>query len=175
MRPYLLLAGFIVFIGACNQREPVPSKKVSHPSHKYHHIAIDTSQLNYLQTDYLPIYSDIYYKDGTQQFLLTSTASLRNCTLTDTVYLLSACYNDSYGNHLKTYIDSAIMLLPLESIEFVVEETEDKGGAGAHFIIEWGANHEGQQMLIQGIMISTNFQQGISFVTEARAIHKHSH
>jgi hypothetical protein len=175
MRSLLVLAASLFAAMACTNVEQIPSKKVSHPSHKYSYIEVDTTQLAYKQTDYLPIYSDIYHSDGTKRFLLTSTVSLRNNTLTDTVFLLKADYNDSYGILLKHFVDSAVILLPLESIEFVVEETENEGGAGAHFIIEWGADRENQQMLIQGIMISTNYQQGISFVTDAKTIKRHYH
>ncbi len=170
MKTLLIVVLSLSFLWACNQTETSPSKKMSHPSHMYHYVEIDTLTLNYQQTDYLPVYSDIYHSDGTKRFLLTSTVSIRNSSLTDTVFLLSANYNDSYGALLKAYIDSTIMLSPLESIEFVVEETENEGGAGAHFVIRWGAQRNNNQMIIQGVMISTNFQQGISFVTESKTI-----
>ena len=48
---------------------------------------------------------------------------------------ISAVYNDSYGNRLCDYVDSTILVSPLESIEFVVEGRENIGGAGANFII----------------------------------------
>lgn len=173
MKTPLFITVSFCFLWACTQTDTPPSKKVSHPSHKYHYVGIDTSKLTYQQTDYLPVYSDIYHSDGTKRFLLTSTVSIRNTSLTDAVYLVSADYNDSFGTLIKSYIDSSIMLLPLESIEFVVEENETVGGAGAHFIIRWGAQRDNNQMIIQGVMISTNFQQGISFVTESKTIDKH--
>ena len=63
-----------------------------------------------------------------------------------------------------------LLLLPMESIEFVVEEGENAGGAGANFIIEWAATNYSNQLLNQSIMIGAYRQQGISFFTEAKVI-----
>jgi len=146
------------------------AQKRSHPSHKYNYLEIDTARLNYFETNYLPVYSDIYYDDGTKRFPITVTVSLRNTSLTDSAYVLSAKYFDSYGKQLHTYIDSTLLLSPLESVELVVEEVEKAGGAGANFIIEWAATKYNNQMLIQSIMIGTYGQQGVSFLSEAKVI-----
>lgn len=58
----------------------------------------------------------------------------------------------------------------MESIEFVVAESDKAGGAGANFIIEWAATNYSDQLLIQSVMIGTYGQQGISFLTEAKVI-----
>ena len=71
---------------------------------------------------------------------------------------------------MNDYVDSTFLVSPLESIEFVVEEVENIGGAGANFIIEWGATNYSNQLLIQSIMIGTYEQQGISFTSEAKVI-----
>jgi len=133
---------------------------------------VDTSQyqLNYYESDYVPVYSDIFYQDGTKRFKLTSTISLRNTSTVDSAFILSAVYYDSFGKELKAYIDSAVLLSPLESIEFVVEEVGNTGGTGANFIIGWAAPKYTDQLLIQSIMIGTSFQQGISFLCDAKVI-----
>lgn len=41
----------------------------------------------------------------------------------------------------------------LESIEFVVEEMEDIGGAGVNFIVEWATPIYYDQFLIQALMV----------------------
>jgi hypothetical protein len=71
---------------------------------------------------------------------------------------------------LRHYVERPILLRPLEAIEFVIEDKEDKGGAGASFIIEWGAKDFSKQLLFQGVMIGTAGQQGISFTTKAEII-----
>jgi hypothetical protein len=169
MRFIISLLSFLTLAG-CTANNPEKIIKRSHPSHEYKYIDIDKSVLEYLETDYVPIYSDIYYSNGTKRYPLTATISLRNISLTDSAYILSAVYYDSYGNRLNDYVDSTFLVSPLESIEFVVEDVENVGGAGANFIIEWGAKSYSNQLLIQSVMIGTYEQQGISFTTEAIVI-----
>lgn len=170
MRFILSIISLLTLIG-CTGNNPEKIIKRSHPSHIYKYIDIDKSGLEYLETDYVPIYSDIYYSNGTKRYPLTATISIRNISLTDSAYLLSAIYYDSYGNRLKDFVDSTFLVSPLESIEFVVEDVENVGGAGANFIIEWGATTYSNQLFIQSVMIGTYEQQGISFATDAIVIY----
>jgi hypothetical protein len=168
----LSLLFIIVLATGCKteNRKTETANKRSHPSHTYNYVTIDTTQLNYFETDYLPVYSDIYFDDGTKRFPITATVSLRNTSLTDSAFVLSAKYYDSYGKLLHSYIDSVLLLSPLESVELVVEEDEKEGGAGANFIIEWAAGKYADQLLIQSVMISTYGQQGVSFLSDAKVI-----
>ncbi|SMO35048.1 Protein of unknown function [Saccharicrinis carchari] len=168
--PWLLLLGLILSTNACQLRESDSDSKKSHPSHIYNYSPISGSDLAYVQTDYVPVYSDIYHRDGTRRFSLTVTLSIRNTSRTDSAYILLANYHDSYGTHLYSYVDSTILLTPLEAIEFVVDEKQITGGAGANFIVKWGATKYADQLLIQTVMIGTSGQQGISFVTDAKKI-----
>ncbi len=169
MKSIFLIVSFLTLVG-CTGNNPEKIIKRSHPSHLYKYIDIDKSGLQYFETDYVPIYSDIYYSNGTKRYPLTATISVRNISLTDSAYIFSVVYYDSYGNRLKDYVDSSFLVSPLESIEFVVEDIENVGGAGANFIIEWGAKSYTNQLFIQSIMIGTYEQQGISFTTEAIVI-----
>jgi len=163
-----ILTSIIYSCGGSNNAEH--QRRKSHPSHKYTYVSVDSSDLNYLQTDYVPVYSDIYHRDGTRRFILTTTISIRNTSLSDSAYILNATYYDSYGHILSEYVDSTILLTPLESIEFVVDEEEIVGGAGANFIIDWGSSTYNDQIMTQSVNISTSGQQGLSFTTEAKVI-----
>ncbi len=165
--PLMILLAFVSCQGPIQKENKL---KANHPSHQYSFVQASPESMHYLETDYVPVYSDIYHIDGTKRFPLTSTLSIRNNSLSDSAYIFRADYNDSYGQLLRQYIDSTILLKPLESIEFVVEYKEDKGGAGASFIIHWGAKENKNQLLIQAIMTGTSNQQGLSFSTEAKVI-----
>ncbi|WP_163707786.1 DUF3124 domain-containing protein [Mangrovibacterium lignilyticum] len=167
---YLLLIVLFFLLSCQSGKKEENLKKMNHPSHQYTFVDLGSEAVGYLEIDYIPIYSDIYHIDGTKRFLLTSTLSIRNTSLTDTVYVFGADYNDSYGKLLRKYTDSTISLKPLESIEFVVEHKEDQGGAGASFLVEWGADKNASQLLIQAVMTGTSNQQGLSFLTEAKII-----
>jgi len=158
------------FVVACSSNQTVDEKEKSHPSHQYTFVNADNLKLNYHETDYLPVYSDIYHRDGSLRFMLAVTVSIRNTSLTDSAYILKVTYFDSYGKEIAEYAEAPILLQPLESIEFVIDEGEQVGGAGANFIIDWGAGSFSDQLLIQPVMIGTYRQQGISFVTTAKPI-----
>ena len=173
---YTIVLVLFIFFAGCQLKDKKAEKetKRSHPSHIYTYVDIDTIRLKYFETDYLPVYSDIYHQDGTKRFPITATISIRNTSLVDSAYIQSATYHDSFGKILRSYLDSTLLLLPMESIEFVVEEGEKAGGAGANFIIDWTATTYSDQLLIQSIMIGTYGQQGISFLTEAKVIKRES-
>jgi hypothetical protein len=170
MKNAVLFVFVISILESCNHKPVEETIKKSHPSHKYHYVKLNKNDIKYIETLYLPIYSDIYYTNGTLRYRLTATVSIRNISQADTAYLLKATYYDSYGKILKEFADSSIMLLPMESFEFVVEESEKEGGAGANFIVEWGALKNANQLIVQSVMIGTGGQQGISFLSEARVI-----
>lgn len=168
---YTFLILVVIFLG-CNSEKKQLDMKKSRPSHKYTLVDTASVQIKFVQTEYVPVYSDIYHRDGTRRFQLTTTLSIRNISLTDSAYILKATYHDSYGKKLATYVDSAILLIPLESIEFVVSDREIVGGAGANFIINWGGRVFSDQVFIQAVMIGTYSQQGISFTTNSKVISK---
>jgi len=164
--PILLFTLFI----SCQNNTADKTQKINYPSHNYTYVNLDTAALKYKEIVYVPVYSDIYHLDGTKRFLLTTTVSVRNISMKDSAYVLNAVYNDSYGKQLRSFVTKSILLKPLESIEYVIEDAEDKGGAGASFIIEWGAAKSAGQMLIQSVMIGTTGQQGISFTAKGEVI-----
>lgn len=164
--PLLLI---MLFVSCQNNKSGSPDK-INYPSHNYTFVKADTANLEYREIVYVPVFSDIYYLDGTKRFLLTSTLSIRNTSLSDSTYVLSVVFNDSFGKPLRNFTTSHLLLKPLESIEFVIEDKENKGGAGASFIVEWGGKGNANQMLIQSVMIGTAGQQGISFTEKGETI-----
>ena len=157
----------LISISACGPGESGP---IHYPSQRYEYTDIHPDSLQYRADVYIPVYSDIYYLDGTRRFPLTTTLSLRNASLTDPLYVLEIDYFDSAGNLLRNYIDRTLLLHPMESVEFVVEEKEKRGGTGANFLVRWGAIKKTVPPVIQAVMIGTEGQQGLSFTTEGLVI-----
>lgn len=170
MKILILPVLLLVLFPACQDKGRIPNEKINYPSHNYSYVTMDTATLKYRETDYVPVYSDIYHHDGTMRFQLTTTISVRNISMKDSAYVLNAVYNDSYGKLLRSFVARPILLKPLEAIEFVIEDKEDKGGAGASLILEWGGSRSANQLLIQSVMIGTAGQQGISFTSKAEVI-----
>ena len=118
------------------------------------------------KSTYLPIYSDIYDMSAEKTRNLTVTVSIHNMNYNDSLYILKAQYFNSKGDFVRNYIEKPIYLRPMETGEIVIYEWDDEGGTGANFLIEWKKKDSAfHAPLIEGVMISTGGQQGISFTT----------
>ena len=58
----------------------------------------------------------------------------------------------------------------MASTDFVVRRTDTSGGLGANFIVEWVAEKEVSEPVIEAVMIGAESTQGISFVSPGRVI-----
>lgn len=122
------------------------------------------------QTVYVPAYSHIYHGDRNQWFNLTVTLSIRNIDMTGKISVDSVNYYNSTGRMLKRYQNQPKVLGPLESIRFIIPESDAFGGSGANFIVTWSAAEKVNNPIIEAVMIGSRQQQGISFVSRGRAI-----
>ena len=121
------------------------------------------------QTIYVPAYSHVYYGDG-KEYLLAITLSIRNTSLTDSISVTSVRYYDSKGKLVKEYSQKNLQIPPMATAEFLVKEQDKSGGSGANFIVEWTAQKDVSEPVVEAVMISTAFQQGISFISPGRVI-----
>lgn len=124
------------------------------------------------QTIYVPIYSHIYadsrFKD--KPFQLTAILSIRNTDLKNSFTLHKVAYYDSHGKLLSHYLKKPLVIGPLASTRYIVPESDTTGGSGAKFIIEWKSDKAVTEPIIEGVMIGTKMQQGISFVTRSQVL-----
>lgn len=168
---YLLLFTFFC-LQSCEQPEQSQKQTNNTVLDKYNSTT-NSSDLLYRDTVYIPIYSDIYSETKDVKFNLTATLSIRNTSLTDTIYIDDINYYNTEGKLVRDYLaNQTLGLSPMQSIEYVIEEDDTEGGTGANFIINWAANNKHMHPIFQGVMISTNGQQGISFLTEGISISK---
>lgn len=165
MRLSILLVMAMAAISSCKQSGNTEQKH--YPSKSYQAATIDFAKLPNIKRCYVPIYSHIYHISGEKNILLTATLSVRNPNSSGNIYINKATYRGSDGNVLKEYILKTIVVKPLCGIELVVEDREDKGGAGASFTIEYGHQAVKNPPIIQAVMIGSSGQQGISFTTSA--------
>ena len=114
---------------------------------------------------YLPVYSHIYHRFDNRTFNLTVTVSIRNLSISDSIYILNADYFNTEGVRIRQYLQNPMFLKPLETVEIIIEEEDEEGGSGANFIFNWASKNEKNPPLFEAVMISTYGQQGISFST----------
>lgn len=162
MKKIHLIIMLVILFGACS---PSITKETNHHS-SYHFTKVDKSSVDQSELVYIPIYSDIFYVDAKHTFSLTATLSIRNTSFKDSIYVFSIDYYNSQGEKVRRYNESTLLIKPMESVEFVVDNKDDTGGVGANFVVDWGGKLNVQRPYFQGIMIGTMGQQGISFTTE---------
>lgn len=160
----IIIAIAALSISACNEFEQ--------GKYPVHQVEWKNKQVNienfdaYIQgKTYLPVYSHIYHIHANRTFDLTTTVSIRNISLSDSVYILAADYYNTQGEKIRQYIEDPIYLNPLETIEIIIEEQDIEGGSGANFIFSWAKSNKKNPPLFEAVMISTSGQQGLSFTT----------
>lgn len=167
-----LLTGIflLLLLSSCIDQNPNLNKE-GEDIFEVNKVFVDAVDLPYQDTVYIPIYSDIYNESKDIKFNLTATLSIRNTSLRDSIFIEDIDYYDSNGKRIRQYLDeNALLLVPMQSIEYVIEENDTEGGTGANFIVNWGAKHADVKPIFHGVMISTHGQQGISFLTEGISI-----
>ncbi|QIR37687.1 DUF3124 domain-containing protein [Tolypothrix sp. PCC 7910] len=122
------------------------------------------------QTIYVPIYSHIYHNDERKILDLAATLSIRNTDLNNPMIITSVRYYDSDGKLIKNYLDQPIQINALGSTDFFVNRTDSSGGSGANFIVEWVSPKIISEPIVEAVMIATEFQQGVSFVSPGKVI-----
>ena len=161
-----------LLLNACIKQNPNLDEtgKDELQSHALEH-KIDKSIMNYNDTVYIPIYSDIYADKQNQRRLLAATLSIRNTSLADSLFITKIDYFNTEGSLVKKYIQNAISLPPMASINYVIEKEDDTGGSGANFIVTMTAKNKNIKPLIQAIMIGENGEnKGFAFSTDGYSI-----
>ncbi|GAX44837.1 hypothetical protein NIES4075_58560 [Tolypothrix sp. NIES-4075] len=175
---YLAIA--VIVLASCTSAEVPPKSQsdttVPTPSQKV--VTLDENfKIAMGQTIYVPVYSHIYHQDQQKEekiFNLAATLSIRNTDLTKPIIITSVRYYDSNGKLVKQYLERPIELSAIASCDFVVNRTDTSGGLGANFIVEWVAQTKVSEPVVEAVMIGTDFQQGISFISPGRVIKSQS-
>lgn len=158
----ILLLFVFVFYGCAKKANPAKVHTVNWEAR-----AINQKNLSrFVQgRTYLPVYSQIYQMHENKTYDLTVTASIRNISPADTVYLQKANYYGTDGHLVRKYLQHPVYIKPLETLEIVIYEKDRAGGTGGNFVFDWAAKSEQKAPLFEAVMISTSGQQGLSFLT----------
>lgn len=119
---------------------------------------------------YLSVYSQIYSQTEHIKHDLTVTVSMRNTNDLDTIYIQKAAYFDTKGKLIRTYFDQTIFIAPMETVEIIIDETDQEGGTGANFLFHWMTKPRVNEPFFESVMITTSGQQGISFTTRGKRV-----
>lgn len=122
------------------------------------------------QTIYVPAYSHIFSGNREQPLMLTVTLSIRNIDPRHQIKITTVDYYETQGKRLKKYLNEPRILKPMESLRYVIPESDKSGGSGANFIVEWKSDKSVNPPIVESVMIGTQSQQGISFTSRGRVI-----
>jgi hypothetical protein len=150
-------------ISCTGDQQEEPSPKYNFSKHE-----VKPNLLSQLEkgSTYLSVYSEIYSNTEKRTHSLTVTVSIRNTSNTKDIYIAKADYYDTHGELMTSYIKNPIKVIPLETIEIVIDKSQTHGGTGGNFIFEWAKDSTASNPIFEGVMISTSGQQGISFTTQ---------
>ncbi len=122
------------------------------------------------QTIYVPAYSEIYYASQGRTMELAVTLSIHNTDFEHPIIITSVRYYDTQGQLVKEYLQQPRSLGPLASTDFFVEASEQRGGIGTNFIVEWVAEQPVYEPIVETVMLNTSATQGVSFTSPGRVI-----
>ena len=170
---FFLLIFLTSFLGACDLKTDPNANTYTKTLIESDPIkAVNLKPYAFVDSVYVPIYSDIYNRSKDNRFPLTATLSIRNTSFSDTLVVNLIDYFDTKGDKVRSYLDHPIFLNPMASIDYVVDEIDLVGGSGANFIVVWSGVENDVHPLIQAIMVSTSGQQGVAFRTDGISIRK---
>lgn len=118
---------------------------------------------------YVPAYSSVFHETP-KPYSLTTTLNVHNIDLDNSIHLTRVDYYNTSGELLKSYLEEDIEIQPFQTVQFVVKEAYMDEITGANFIVEWVSKTQVNSPIVEALMISTNMQQGISFLAEGRVI-----
>lgn len=157
----VLIIGIVVFC-SCEDTEKELSS-VNPVNWEKRAIKINTNDSLIYGETYLSNYSQIYSYTEHLTHDLTSTISMRNTSVTDTIYMISAKYFDTHGKLIRTYFEKSIYIAPMETVAIVIDEVDQEGGTGANFLFDWAIKPTTTEPIFEGVQLSTAGR--ISFTT----------
>jgi len=121
------------------------------------------------ETVYVPVYSHIHMSSAGKRYL-AATLSIRNTDQKNFIIVTGIRYYDTDGKLVQTFLDSPHALGPLASADFVIDQVDKRGGAGANFIVTWVTGHKVNKPIIEAVMVGVTGTQGIAFVRPGQVI-----
>ena len=121
------------------------------------------------QTVYVPVYSHIYAAGG-EPYPLEATLSIRNSDPGHSITVRSVRYYDTKGQLVEEHVKEPRKLRPLETVAFVIEKQDLRGGSGANFIVDWDADQPVYEPILEAVMVGGGEHKSISFISPGRPL-----
>lgn len=169
MKKITVYLGLIIILYSCaNPNRELKKERVN--ILEVNQMYMERIDLSFRDTTYIPIYSEIYVQDEVRKLGLSSTISIRNTSIKDTIFLEDINHYNAQGKLIHKYLDNILFLTPMQSIQYIIKKRDVEKGMESSFIVIWGANSSEVKPIFQGIMISAYGRHGVSILTEGVSI-----
>lgn len=121
------------------------------------------------ETLYVPAYSHIYISN-TEEIYLGITLSIRNTDFKEKLYIDKVEYYDNDGNLIDDYIKSPLVLKGMASTNFVIKQSDKRGGSGANFIVKYHSEKPINEPIVESVMVGVFGTKGLAFNSRATKI-----
>jgi len=164
MKNIFLLASWTLVLFGCGEKiDEFSSGEFDWAARKTEFPSLDSNKI--AGSTYLAVYSEIYERNQHRTYNLTATISIRNISPSESFYLTGTKYYNTQGEHVHTYFDFPVELMPMETIEIIINQDDAHGGTGGNFVIDWISPRADFEPICESVMISASGQQGISFTS----------
>lgn len=124
---------------------------------------------------YLPVYSHVMHGDvdrqgNPQRALLSAQVSIRNTDPARPIRLVSAKYFDTTGKLVREHVPAPKTIAPLATFELYVPRSDDTGGSGASFVIQWRSDEPVNAPAVEAVHVLMTASRTLAFITTARPI-----
>jgi len=121
------------------------------------------------QKIYVPAYSYLPGNGGAK-FSLNILLSVRNTDPINSISLAKVDYYDTDGQIAKQFLQDTILLAPMETKEFFIEQSDTLGGSGANFFIIWDADSIVYEPVVEALMYGIRGNHSMEFKSEGLII-----
>ncbi len=122
------------------------------------------------QVLYVPVYSEVPYGNKPVTLDLTVTLSVRNVDRKSMIRIRRVDYFAADGGLLRSYLDRSTVLRPLAAGEYVLRESDRRGGISASFLVEWESDGPVLPPVVEAVMVNGVYNQGFAFTAQARVL-----
>ena len=133
-------------------------------------VSLDDIEVVTGQTIYVPAYSEIFFEDTDRTWDFAVTLAVHNTNLDKSIIVKSVKYYDTNGQLVKEFLPEPIRLDKLVTRGYLVGRSDNRGGIGANFVVEWVADAEVTPPVVEAVLISAAGTQGLSLITPGRVI-----
>jgi hypothetical protein len=102
------------------------------------------------------------------------TLAIHNTDVENQIIIQSVRYYDTDGNLVREFVQSPVSLDPMATTGFFVPSGDGDGGWGANFMVEWVAESPVYEPVIEAVMISSRWTDGITYVSPGRVVSQQS-